>query len=197
MRAMSLQLCPTLCDPMDYSPSGSTVHGILQTIVLECVAISSSMGSSKILNQHFLCLLPWQVLSLPLPSPGKPHVWVSVQFSSVQLLSCVRLFATPWITARQASLSITNSQSLLKHISELVMPSSHLILCRPLLRLPPIPPSVSVFSNESTLGISILTHKNLKLQVIELRSWFCRTNEMMLLTTLFKRWGYGPPNCPF
>ena len=76
----------------------------------------------------------------------------SVQFSSVQSLSCVRLFATPWIAARQASLSITNSQSSLKLTTiESVMPSSHLILCRPLLLLPPIPPSIGVFSNESTL----------------------------------------------
>ena len=76
----------------------------------------------------------------------------SVQFSSVQLLSHVQLFATPWITARQASLSITNSQSLLKLMSiESVMPSSDLILCRPLLLLPSIPPSIRAFSNESTL----------------------------------------------
>jgi len=73
-------------------------------------------------------------------------------FSSVQLLSHVRLFATPWITAHQASLSITNSQSSLKLMSiKLVMPSSHLILCHPLLLLPPIPLSIKVFSNESTL----------------------------------------------
>jgi len=76
----------------------------------------------------------------------------NIQFSSVQSLSRVRLFATPWIAARQASLSITNSQSSLKLMSiESVMPSSHLILCRPLLLLPPIPPSIRVFSNESTL----------------------------------------------
>ena len=76
----------------------------------------------------------------------------TVQFSSVQSLSHVRLFATPWIAARQASLSITNSQSSLKLTSiELVMPSSHLILCRPLFLLPPIPPSIRVFSNESAL----------------------------------------------
>ena len=76
----------------------------------------------------------------------------SVQFSSVQSLSLVRLFATPWIAARQASLSITNSRSSLKLTSvESVMPSRHLILCRPLLLLPPIPPSIRVFSNESTL----------------------------------------------
>ena len=76
----------------------------------------------------------------------------SVQFSSVQWLSHVRLFATPWIAARQAYLSITNSWSLLKLMSiELVMPSSHIIFCHPLLLLPPIPPSIRVFSNESTL----------------------------------------------
>ena len=82
--------------------------------------------------------------------------WVSnassVQFSSVQSLSHVQLFATPWITTCQASLSINNSWNLLKLMFiELVMPSSHLILCRPLLLLPPIPPSIRVFSNESTL----------------------------------------------
>ena len=76
----------------------------------------------------------------------------SVQFSSVQLLSCVWLFATLWISACQASLSITNSQRLHKLMSiDLVMPSSHLIFCRPLLLLPPIPPSIRVFSNKSTL----------------------------------------------
>ena len=74
------------------------------------------------------------------------------QFSSVQSLSRVQLFATPRITAHQASLSITNSRSLPKLMSiESVMPSSHLILCRPLLLLPLIPPSIRVFSNESTL----------------------------------------------
>ena len=74
------------------------------------------------------------------------------QFSSVQSLSHVWLFATPWITARQASLSITNSRSSLRLTSiESVMPSSHLILCCPLLLLHPIPPSIRVFPNESTL----------------------------------------------
>ena len=75
-----------------------------------------------------------------------------IQFSSVQSLSRVQLFATPWITAPQAFLSITNSRSSLRLTSiESVMPSSHLILCRPLLLLPPIPPSIRVFSSESTL----------------------------------------------
>ena len=73
-------------------------------------------------------------------------------FSSVKLLCHVRLFVTPWIVASQASLSIINSQSSLKLMSiESVIPSSHLILCRPLLLLPPIPSSIRVFSNESTL----------------------------------------------
>ena len=76
----------------------------------------------------------------------------SKQFSSVQSFSHVWLFATPWITARQASLSITNSRSLLKLMPiESVMPPSHLILCHPLLILPPIPPSIRVFYNKSTL----------------------------------------------
>ena len=76
------------------------------------------------------------------------------QFSAVQSLSRVRLFATPWIAARQASLSITNSRSSLRLTSiESVMPCSHLILGRPLLLLPPIPPSIREFSIESTLRV--------------------------------------------
>ena len=78
----------------------------------------------------------------------------AVQFSSVQSLSRLWLFSTPWTIAHQASLSITNFQSLLKLISiELVMPSNHLILCRPLLLLPSNFPSIRVFSNESVLRI--------------------------------------------
>ena len=84
-----------------------------------------------------------------------PHIrTASVQFSSIQSLSCVRLFATPWTAARQASLSINNSQSSLRLTSiESVMPSSHLTLCRPLLLLPPIPPNIRVCSNESPLRV--------------------------------------------
>ena len=85
---------------------------------------------------------------LPLRHLESPLSW----FSSVQLLSCVWLFVSPWTAARQASLSITNSRTSLRLTSiESVMPSSHLILCRPLVLLPPIPPSIRVFSNESTL----------------------------------------------
>ena len=110
--------------------------------------ITKNLQISKTLQNFIWCLwklLPmWQLLSW-----NSLSLW---NFSSVQSLSHVRLFATPWIAARQASLSITNSQSLLKLMPiEPVMPSSHLILCRPLLLLPPVPPSIRVFSTESTL----------------------------------------------
>ena len=87
------------------------------------------------------------------------NIWLglsthSVQFRSIQSLSRVQLFATPWPAAHQASLSITNSRSLPKPMSiELVMPSNHLILCHLLLLLPSLFPSIRVFSNESTLCI--------------------------------------------
>ena len=82
-------------------------------------------------------------------------IWVeSVHFSSVQSLSHVQLFSTPWIAAHQASLSITNSLSLLRLMSiDLVMPSNHLTLCHPLFLLPSIFPSIRVFSNKSVLCI--------------------------------------------
>ena len=99
-----------------------------------------------------LVVLPSHWLAPQWAPPPDDCQWVTIQFSSVQLLSRVRLFATPWIAARQASLSITNSQNSLKLTSiESVMPSSHLILCRPLLLLPPTPPSIRVFANKSTL----------------------------------------------
>ena len=94
------------------------------------------------------CLLHWKMDSYPLSHQG------NLSLSSVQSLSCVQLFATPWTTACQASLSITNSQSLPKLMSiESVMPSNHLILCRPLLFLPSIFPIIRVFVNESALHI--------------------------------------------
>ena len=104
----------------------------------------------------------------------------SCQIRSDQSLSCVRLFATPWIAARQASLSITNSQSSLRLTSiELVMPSSHLILCHPLHLLPPIPPSIRVFSNESTLCTRWQKPQyckviSLQLKWINLKNWFVK-----------------------
>ena len=90
---------------------------------------------------------------------NSPRFWLSllensVQFSSAQSLSCVRLFATPWTAACQASLSITNSRSLSKLMFiESVMPSNHLILCHSLLLLPSIIPRIRVFSNESVFRI--------------------------------------------
>ena len=83
------------------------------------------------------------------------NIFLSIIFSSVQSLMHVQLFATPWTAARQASLSITNSRSLLRLMSiKSVMPSNHLILCRPLLLLPSIFPSIRVFANKSVLCIS-------------------------------------------
>ena len=104
--------------------------------------------SSWYLLPHTLQIffLRWELL--------RPSLLATFRYSisSVQWLSRVRLFATPWIAACQASLSITNSWSSLRLTSiESVMPSSHPILCHPLLLLPPIPPSIRVFSNESTL----------------------------------------------
>ena len=88
------------------------------------------------------------------------------KFSSVQSLSCVRLFVTPWNPAQQASLSTTNSWGLPKLMSiESVMPSSHLIVCRPLLLLPPIPPSIRVFSNELTLRMKWLKYWNFSFSI--------------------------------
>ena len=123
-------------------------------------------GKSTGVGCHFLLqgIFPTQG-----ENPGLPHcrqtlyylshkgelLWW-IQFSSVA--QSIWLFVTPWIAARQASLSITNSRSLLKLMSiESVIPSSHLILCRPLLLLPPIPPSIRVFSNESTLRMRSFT----------------------------------------
>ena len=143
---------PTLCNPMDGSLPGSSVHGIFQARILKWVAMPSSTGSSWLRDQTCISCISctagrffaiWAMLSF---SPE------GNQIRSDQSLSCVRLFATPWTAACQASLSITNSWSSHRLTSiESVMPSSHLILCRPLLLLPPIPPSIRVFFNESTL----------------------------------------------
>ena len=100
-----------------------------------------------------------------------PHLKDSVQFSR----SVMSDSATPWIAAHQASLSITNSRSSLKLTSiESVMPSSHLILCRPLLLLPPIPPSIRVFSNESTLHMRWPKYWSFNFSIIpskEIQGW--------------------------
>ena len=106
---------------------------------------TSRIGKSMAIEYKFMVLYGWGHRD-----PSRR----SVQFSSVHLLSRVQLFATPRITACQASLSIANSQSLPKLMSiESVMPSNHLILCRSLLLLPSIFPNIMVFSNESDLRI--------------------------------------------
>ena len=108
------------------------------------------------------CLLPENLLTNP--DILEFILWERVWFSSVQLLSLVWLFATPWTAAHQASLSITNSQSLLKPI-ESVMPSNHLILCLPLLLLPSIFPSIRVFWNKSALRISLPMYWSLSFSI--------------------------------
>ena len=115
--------------------------------------IQSSSSMSKVLFEYSIAHLLVSVATVTLQWQSRVAVSETVRpISSVQSLSRVRLFATPWIAARQASLSITNSRSSLKLTSiESVMPSSHLILCHLLLLLPPILPSITVFFNESTL----------------------------------------------
>ena len=115
--------CPTLCNPMDCSLPGSSSMGILQAGILERVAYPFSRGSFRPRNRTGVSCIAGGFLT-------------SWAIRSDQSLSRVRLFATPWIAARQVSLSITNSRSSLRLTSiESVIPSSHLILCRPLLLL--------------------------------------------------------------
>ena len=135
-KVLAAQSCPTFCNPIDCSPPGSSVHEILQARILEWMPFPSPEDVSD----------PGIHLGTP--------VLQAVQFSSVQSLSRVWLFVTPWTAAPQASLSITNSWSLLKLMSiESVMPSNHLIFCCPLLLLPSIFPSIRPYSNESVLRI--------------------------------------------
>ena len=110
------------------------------------------------------------------PSECGSEVLLHFQFSSVQSLSHIRLFETPWARARLASLSITNSRSLLKLTSnESVMPYNHFILCRPLLLLPSIFPSIRVFSNESVLRIKWPKYWSLSFSIspsMNIQDWF-------------------------
>ena len=109
-RQICVLCCSVISDPMDCSPPGSSVHGILQVRILEYVVISSSrrIFPIQVSKLGLLNLLHWQADSLPLV----PH-----KFTSVQSLSLVQLFETPWIAAHQATLSITNSWDLLKLMS--------------------------------------------------------------------------------
>ena len=135
-------------------------------VILPC-SLSFQFTDNRANEAHFQRLLSKHWLSIYLLMFPSLHVvctrlfvcWHAIpghflRVSSIQSLSRVQLFVTPWIAVLQASLSITNSQSLLRlTFMESVMPSSHLILCRSLLLLPPIPPSIRVFSNESTLCV--------------------------------------------
>ena len=152
--------------PRAYSnsrPSSRWCHPTISTTVIPFSSSLQSFPTSRFLSNESVLLIKWPKywsFSFSI-SPSNEYSglisfrmnWFdlfAVQFSSVQSLSQARLFATLWITARQASLSITNSQNLLKLMPiESVMPSRHLILCCPLFLLPPIPPSIRVFSNES------------------------------------------------
>ena len=124
-----------------------------------CIFFLQDLLIQFFLTLLFLCfwLICFIYVYFTIFGSSKQRAWMNqikqyCRFSSVQSLSHVQLFATPWITARQASLSITNSWSSLRLMPiESVVPSSHLILCRPVFLLPPIPPSIKVFSNESTL----------------------------------------------
>ena len=167
------QSCPTLCNPMDCSmpdfpvyhhlpePAQTQVHLVGDVIQLSHLLSSPSppVFKSEVLKILLGALsrrveLIFQGLYSKVFFLGCFVLSYSVQFSSVQLLSHVRLYGTPWTAARQASLSITNCHSLPKPMSiESVMPSNDLILYRPLLLLPSIFASIWVFSNESALCI--------------------------------------------
>ena len=134
-------------NPMDCNLPGPSVHRVLQARILQWVTLLQRIFLTHGLNPHLLhcrwILYRWATRKVP-----------SLLFNSVQLLSCVRLFVTPWTAEHHASLSITNSWSILKLMSiELVMSSNHLILYHRLLLLPSIFPSIKGFFNESVLRI--------------------------------------------
>ena len=152
IHATLLKLCLTLCEPMDCSSPGFSVHRILQAGILEWVAIPFSRGSYKPTIEPTSLVSP-ALAGVFFTSSATVKPTFSC-FSSVQSLSRVRLFATPWTAAHQASLSITNSWSLLKLTSiKFMMPFNYLILCCSLLLWPSNFPSIGVFSNKPLLHI--------------------------------------------
>ena len=146
---------------MDCSLPVSSVHGILQARILEGVTIIFSRGSSWPRDRTQVSCIAGRFFAVW--ATREAHKGISAQFSRSVLSDS----GTPWIAASQAFLSITNSWSSLKLTSiESVMPSSHLILCCPLLLLPPIPPSIRVFSNESTLHMGWLKYWSFSFSII-------------------------------
>ena len=145
LRSQSLQSCLTLCDAMYCNLPGSYVcYSPGKNAGVGCHFLLEGIFLTQGLNLRLLCLLHCRRL----------FTTVHGNNSSVESLSHVWLFVTPWTAASQDSLSITNSQSLLKLMSiKSVMPSNHSILCRPLFLLPSIFPNIRVFSNESALCI--------------------------------------------
>ena len=142
LRYLILQACPYRSNhsaPKETNLRNKVGQNICKNIILKTQYSTGVLSKELIYEWVCVCV------------GGKGGL--SVQFSSVQLLSHVRLFATPWITACQASQSITSSHLLKLMPIKSVMPSSHLILCHPLLLLPPIPPSIRVFSNVSTVRV--------------------------------------------
>ena len=152
-----LRICQSLRQLSNTSWLSNTQDLIWRDLFLCCPESYSHLldiWSGERVRRHFICLFFYNFQVL-LPLMQEERHMNDIQFSSVQSLSRVRLFATPWVAAHQASLSITNSWNPHRFMSiESVMPSSHLILCHPLLLLPPIPPSIRVFSNESTLQMT-------------------------------------------
>ena len=139
-----VQSCPILCDSLDCSAPGSSIHGIFQASILEWVQVKGlTFSKQQVKNQNPDFPTPELVCnSIQFFSVDA----LGIQFSSVQLLSHICLFVTPRIAARQASLSIINSRSSLKLMSiESVMPSSHLILCCPLFLQPQSLPASESF----------------------------------------------------
>ena len=129
-------------------------------------ATHSIWSASIFLGQVQSTICPYEIAWKP-PFGQLHFCRIFIQFNSVQALTRIRLFATPWVAALQASLSITNSRTSLRLTSiESVMPSSHLILCRPLLLLPPIPPRIRVFSHESTLHMRWPKYWSFSLSII-------------------------------
>ena len=153
VHAQSLQSCLTLCDPMDYNPPGSSVHG-------DSPGKNTGVGCHALLQRIFPTQ-GWNSWLLHPALAGRffttSTTWEThglIQFSSVQSLSRVRLHAIPWAAGCQASLSITNSWSLLKPMSvDSMTPSNHLILYHLLFLPPSIFPSSRVFTSESVLHI--------------------------------------------